>query len=602
MEDRRRVNRARYLDMRSQGKTLLVVVLIVFALALAALACGYLLLGGSEPVASKTILEMNFTQSFPEHVPEDPFARSILDGRPHLGRVVEALGRAADDERVVAIVARVGAAPMGLATLQELRDAVTAFRASGKKAVAFSDTFGEWGPSNGGYYLASGFDEIYLQPSGDVGVSGLRYEIPFLAGTLEKLGLEAQLGSRHEYKNAINTYTQTEFTRTHEEALRALAESQFEQIVHGISEGRSLGPQQVRDLFDGGPYFGQEAVDAGLVEALSYRDEVHDRLTEEFGQEVEFMDLMSYARRPLAALERGETVALIYGVGGVVRGESQYDPLSGLLMGADTVSEAFRSAIDDPKVRAVLFRVDSPGGSYVAADTIWRETVRARDSGKPVIVSMGDVAASGGYYVAAAAERIVAQPGTITGSIGVYGGKIVSRGLWSKLGISWDAVSTSANADMWSTIEEFGERGWERMNDSLDRIYGDFVGKVADGRKLDREEVEKIARGRVWTGAMAKEIGLVDELGGYPVALAEVRKALGLEEDAPLRLKVFPRPRSAFEVLVDRLSAVGTSWSSRSLSIRVFQIVEQMAGSLRRLGLLDLYRGPLTLSEAGGMR
>jgi protease-4 len=215
---------------------------------------------------------------------------------------------------------------------------------------------------------------------------------------------------------------------------------------------------------------------------------------------------------------------------------------------------------------------------------------------------MGDVAASGGYYVAAAAERIVAQPGTITGSIGVYGGKIVSRGLWSKLGISWDAVSTSANADMWSTIEEFGERGWERMNDSLDRIYGDFVGKVADGRKLDREDVEKIARGRVWTGAMAKEIGLVDELGGYPVALAEVRKALGLEEDAPLRLKVFPRPRSAFEVLVDRLSAVGTGWSSRSLSIRVFQIVEQMAGSLRRLGLLDLYRGPLTLSEAGGMR
>ncbi|MDH3254996.1 MAG: signal peptide peptidase SppA [Acidobacteriota bacterium] len=571
--------------MRARGKAVLLLLLVLLVLALVVVVSMVLVLGGESRVSSPTILELDLQQSFPEDVPDGAFARSLLDGRLRLRRVVETLERAARDEDVVAIVARVGAAPMGLATAQELRDAMLSFRAGGKKAVAYADTFGEWGPSNAGYYLATAFEEIHLQPSGDVGLSGLRYEIPFVADALDKLGLDAQMDGRHEYKNAINTYTRTGFTEPHEEAMQALVDSQFEQLVRGIAEGRSLDPERVRTIFDQGPYFGAEALDAGLVDRVAYRDEVYTALEEEFGEDVALVELREYARRGWGSLERSPTVALIYGVGGVVRGESHYDPFSGPLMGSETVAGAFRDAIEDPKVRAILFRVDSPGGSYIASDTIWRETIRARDAGKPVVVSMGNLAASGGYFVAMSADRIVAQPGTITGSIGVYGGKIVTRGLWDKLGVSWDSVETSANARMWSSIEEFGDRGWDRVQDSLDRIYGDFVDKVATGRGLSREEAERVARGRVWTGEKALELGLVDVLGGYPTALAEIRQALGLDDEETLKLKIFPRPRSTFELLLDRLPAAGAADPSSRLVSRWLEITERLGWIVRSLGL-----------------
>ena len=584
--------------MRSQGKVLLVLFLVLAALALVLLV-SVLVFSSASPVTSgKTVLQLDLVQAFPDHVPEEALAASLFDDRLRLREVVEALDRAASDDSVVALAARVGAVPMGLATVQELRDGLLHFRSSGKKMVAHADTLGEWGPSNGAYYLASVFDEIYIQPSGDVGLSGVRYEIPFAAETLDKIGLEPQLDRRHEYKNAVNTYTETGLTEPHREAMQALANSQFEQLVAGIAEGRGMEPEKVRELFDQGPFFGTEALEAGLVDGLSYRDEVYAALEAEFGDDASFREVADYAESSLTGLGGGSTVAMIYGVGGVVRGESQYDPFSGMLMGADTVSKAFRDAVEDPSVKAILFRVDSPGGSYVASDTIWRETVKAREAGKPVVVSMGNLAASGGYFVAMAADRIVAQPGTITGSIGVYGGKIVSREMWGKLGVSWGAVDTSANSRMWSSIEEFGDRGWERMQTSLDRIYDDFVGKVADGRDLPREQVEKVARGRVWTGEAALELGLVDTLGGYPKALAEVRSLLGLEDGAKLKLKVFPRPRSTVEILLDRLSGVDAR-SAAALAARLLEIVEHLAPVLRELGLTEHGVQPLRASELG---
>ncbi len=586
--------------MRSRGKTLLVLLLVLAALALVALVSIFVLFD-SKPVAfGRTVLEVDLTRSYPDYVPEEAFARSLFDSDLRLRRAVETLERAGRDEDVVALVARVGAVPMGLATVQELRDALQVFRQSGKKMVAYADTLGEWGPSNGAYYLASVFDELYIQPSGDVGLSGLRYEVPFAAETLEKLGLQPQLDRRHEYKNAVNTYTETGFTEPHREAMQTLVDSQFEQLVTGIASGRDLTPERVRELFDGGPYFGAEALEAGLVDGVAYRDEVYEALEEELGNDVSFTDINGYARRPLGGFERGSTIAVIYGVGAVVRGESQYDPFSGMLMGSETVAEAFRDAVEDPGVEAILFRVDSPGGSYVASDTIWREVVQAKVAGKPVVVSMGNVAASGGYFVAMSADRIVAQPGTITGSIGVYGGKIVSREMWEKLGVSWGAVETSANSQMWSSIEEFGDRGWERMQVSLDRIYDDFVAKVADGRGIPPEQVEKIARGRIWTGQSALELGLVDVLGGYPTALAEVRDVLGLAEDTNLRLKAYPRPRSTLELLLDRLPGVGTD--TAGLLARVLHVAQRIGPALRQLGLLDDRQMPLRVPDVEAAR
>jgi protease-4 len=244
---------------------------------------------------------------------------------------------------------------------------------------------------------------------------------------------------------------------------------------------------------------------------------------------------------------------LIEGYGAVTRGSSSYSPLNGSVsMGADTIASAFRSAIDDSRVKAIVFRVDSPGGSYVASDTIWRETVRAQEAGKPVIVSMGNVAGSGGYFVAMHADKIVAQPATITASIGVLGGKLLTRDFWKeKVGVTWDDVHRGENARMWTSTYEYGA-AYERFEAGLDRIYEDFTSRVAAGRDLPLEEVLEIARGRIWTGEDALELGLVDALGGVDVALQLVREEIGLEDDAPLRIKRFPRRRSAWELFFSK--------------------------------------------------
>ncbi len=581
--------------MRSRGKVLLIVIIVLLLLGFLGTIAGLLLWARGAPVGGPVVLEIDLTQPWMEHVPGDALARSLLDGRGDLRRVVDAIDRAAGDDDVAALLARVGSAPMGLATIQELRDAVGRFGASGKRTVAYADTFGEWGPGNGGYYLASGFDEVYLQPSGDVGLTGLIYQVSFLAGTFEKIGLEPQMDRRKEYKSAVNTYTETEFTEAQEEALGAVAESQFDQLVTGIAAARGLEEPAVRELVDRGPYFGSEAVAAGLVDGLAYRDEVYDRLRESLGEDVAFRDVLAYARQTLR-LPGGETVALIYGVGPVVRGESEYDFLSGTTtLGSDTVAEAFRSAVEDSSVRAILFRVDSPGGSYVGSDTVWRETVRARDAGKPVVVSMSNLAGSGGYFVAMAADSIVAHPGTVTGSIGVYGGKILSRQLWNKLGITWDQVQTSANSEMFSSLDAFDEYGWQRMQDSLDRIYDDFVDKVASGRGLDAQTVERVARGRIWTGADALELGLVDRLGGYPAALEEIRRLLGLEEGVRIRLKVFPAPRSTLELIAERLGARLVPQPVRALAGRWVEAAATVGEVLRAAGVVPARRGTLSM-------
>lgn len=558
-----------------------IILLLVGVLALAGVGVWYWLASDDGDVlGAKTVLEVDLTRGFAEDNVPDSFGLTLLSNRPRLREVVSAFRWAAEDDQVLGIVAKVGGSAGGLGSLQELRDAVLAFRASGKKTIAFAETFGEFGAGNGGYYLASAFDEIFLQPSGDVGLTGLRYEVPFVAGAFEKLGVETQLDRRKEFKNAVNTYTEKEFTAAHSEAMQDLVDSQFEQIVGGVAEARSMEAADVRSLFDRGPFFGQEALDAKLVDRLAYRDEVYAAAEEEWGEDVAYSDLVDY--RGGSFFAGADTVALVYGVGAIVRGSSRYDPMAGsAYLGADTVAEAFRDAVDDKSVRAILFRVNSPGGSYVASDTVWRETLKAREAGKPVIVSIGDVAGSGGYFVAMGANRIIAQPGSITGSIGVYGGKLVSRDLWDKLGVTFDSVSSSENAEMWSGVEGFDARGWERMSASLDRIYNDFVSKVADGRGLTIEEVEQVARGRIWTGERALERGLVDELGGYPEAYAAIREELDLEEDAPLRLKIFPRPKHSWEVFLDQLSGLGADTRTRTL----FGVVARLGSIWRQLGL-----------------
>jgi protease-4 len=544
-------------------------------------------IGWKGRVPSKTILEANFEQGLMEDVPDTPSAQLLLTDRQTVRDVVDAIDRGMSDDRVVGMIAKIGAAPMGMAQTQEIRDAVLRFRAHKKFAVAYSETFGEFGPGNGAYYLATAFDHIYLQPSGDVGLTGIILESRFIKGTLSKLGLTFHGDHRYEYKNALNFYTETKYTGPHKEAMTAIMTSWFNQMKDGICQARQIPPEQFQSVVDAGPYLGKEAVAAKLVDAVAYRDEVYGDVKSKAGDGAELLYLDKYLNRAGRPHDRGKTVALVFGVGDVTRGKSDYDPVQGSQnMGSDTVAGAIRAAAEDKDVKAILFRVDSPGGSYVASDTIWREVVRARQAGKPVVVSMGNLAGSGGYFVAMAADKIVAEPGTITASIGVLGGKMLTSGLWDKVGISWDEVHQGENATMFTGTHDFTPAEWGRFQAWLDRVYVDFTGKVADGRKLPKEKVLEIAKGRIWTGQEAKNLGLVDELGGYDTALKLAKKAAGVPESDDVKIVVYPRPKTFYQSVIERRGPDNSDKEAVGQTLaRILQVVQPVARQLDAVGI-----------------
>ncbi len=540
----------------------------------------------------KLLLEVNLERALPEYVPDDPVAQLMSDGQPTLRSTVEALEKAADDPRVTGLVATLGAAPLGMAQVQELRDAVLAFRASKKPALAFAETFGEVGPGNGAYYLATAFDQVWLQPSGDVGLTGTAFVSPFVRGTLDKLGVVPRMDHRHEYKNALNVFTEKSMTPPHREAMARISASWMEQLTRGIAAGRKLDEPAVRALVDRGPFLGQEAVHAKLVDGLAYRDEVYEKARQKAGKDAELLFLGKYREKAGSPWAKGQAIALVYGVGGVQRGKSDFNPFTGeTSMGSATVAAALRAAVDDKDVKAIVFRIDSPGGSYVASDTIWRETRRARKAGKPVIASMGNIAGSGGYFVAMGCDKIVAQPATITGSIGVLGGKLLTNGLMDKLGLSFDEVHDGKNARIWSSQYDYTPEEWARFQAWLDRVYDDFTSKVAEGRQLPKERVLELAKGRIWTGEDAKARGLVDELGGLPTAIRLARQAARISDSEGVELRPFPRPKSPLQMLLEKHDS-----SDQATVAALARGAEELQPVFLRLRALGLYEQPGVLT------
>jgi len=535
-------------------------------------------------VPEHTLLELDLRETIVEYLPDDPLARLLNRRALRVREVLQALEQAAGDERVVGLVARVGG-QHGLGVVQELRDAVIAFRQSGKKALAWADTFGEFGPANGAYYLATAFDEIHLQPSGDLGLTGLIAETPFLRGALDKLGVQPRLSQRWQFKNAANVFQEKSFTPAHREATEAVMRSQFGQIVRGIAARRELTEEQVQALMDQAPLSATEAHEAGLVDALAYRDQVYAHFEERLGEEPTRLEVGDYLARAGTPGGDRPVLALVYGVGGVRRGRSAYDPMRDeVSMGADTVAGALRDAAEDEDVRAIVFRIDSPGGSYVASDSIWRAVALARDAGKPVIATMGNVAGSGGYFVAMNADRIIAQPGTITGSIGVLGGKMVTRGLWDWLGVSHDEVHTSQNSTMWTDTRDYSPSEHSELENALDRIYADFTEKAAAGRGLPLPELERVARGRIWSGEDALPRGLVDELGGFPVAIRAAKEKAGIAVDDEVELREYPRAKNLVETLLARVR--GDDRDDEPVALKA--AIQQVAAVVRQLEAVGL--------------
>lgn len=509
-------------------------------------------------------------------------------------QVVEALERGAHDDRVLGVIAYVDGTPQGMATTEELRDAVLAFRATGKPAIAFAETFGELDSGTQGYYLATAFDRIVLQPSGMLGLTGLRVEKMYVRDALEKLEVEAQGGRRAEYKSAFEMFVERRMSAADREQQTALLGDLEASVVSALAARLGGDEARARELLEQGPYLAADALELGLVDAVGYRDEALATLEAQVG-EAERLFPSPYLERAGGPWDRGSAVvAVVYGTGAIVRGPSSVDPIGGdSMMGSESVTAALRSATADPDVKAIVFRVDSPGGSAVASDAIWRATQQARDAGKPVVVSMGNVAASGGYYVAAGATKIVAEPSTITGSIGVFAGKPVTRKLWNKLGVTWDSVQTSRNAAMWSTMEGYDAEGRAVLDRVLDGIYTDFKQRVIDGRGLTAAQVEEVARGRIWSGRRAKEVGLVDELGGLTTAIAVARSEAGIDADAKIELRRFPAERGLVASLLEgapdnsdraearaQVEAGLERWRSVAEGVRAVQLGSGEAGAV----------------------
>jgi protease-4 len=502
-------------------------------------------------VPRRVVLELHLDRPLSAPGVVDPLQAVVGGQKTSWLHVVESLERAATDDRVLGVVAYLDGTPHGMAQTEELRDAILAFRATGKPAIAFSETFGELGPGTQGYYLATAFDEIWLQPTGGLGLTGLRSEQMYLRGTLDELDVEPQGDRRSQYKSAFELSVERRMSAPAREQTEVLLADLQAHVVQAIAPRLAGDPARALAAIEAGPYLAPQALELGLVDGLAYRDEVLAKLEERVGGKAERLYPEPYLERAGGAWAEGEVIAVIHGNGPILRGRSVFDPLErSPTMGAETVVAAFRAAVEDPEVQAIVLRVDSPGGSAVASDAIWRATRQARDAGKPVVVSMGNYAASGGYYVSAGATKIVAQPSTITGSIGVLAVKMVTRGLWNKLGITWDSAQTASNAAFWSSLERYDEEGWATLQRWLDGIYAAFKQRVADGRGLTMEQVEALAKGRVWTGTRAKALGLVDALGGLPTAIALAKQEVGLPADAPIELRTFPAEQSLLAKLL----------------------------------------------------
>lgn len=559
-------------------------------------------------VPNNCVLELDLQAAPPETSGFDPMA--IISGNKPmvLREAVAAIHRAAEDDRVAGLIARVQIPAAAPGPVQELRAAIAAF-SDVKPSLAWAETY----PGTLSYYLASAFREVWMQPSGTVGLVGFATNAMFLREALDKAGIEAQFVAKGEYKSAANLFTQDRYTDEHREADSRLLHSLHSQVWQAVAESRHIDLAAVDEMADKAPLLRDEALSGRLVDRIGFRDEAYARIAELVGAPGFSPDggdadndpdapprlyLSRYAKATanksgpqmpsLPGRKAKPTIAVVTLHGPIVsgRGGPQVLPFGNSSAGGDTIAAALREAAADESVSAIVLRVDSPGGSVTGSETIWREVNRIRERGKPVVASMGAVAASGGYYVSMGADAIVANAGTITGSIGVLAGKLVARELKDRLGVRSDSVKTNENADAWSINKPFTDEQRARVEAEADLSYTDFIERVAQGRKLSVEAVDAVARGRVWTGADARERGLVDELGGLSTAINKAKVLAGHDEDDDVRIVSYPgstfldflRPKPSSQPAAASLSEAVASLLGRSVAEMFGQVERSVTG------------------------
>jgi protease-4 len=536
-------------------KKLLIIFLVLLGLAVA-IAIGAIALAGraAPSMGTARVLSLRLEEPLVDYSPEPRLPFLDVTPRQSLATIYRAIRRARRDEGVKGLALYIRDASMGLAQAQELRRLALSLGAAGKQVDCYLEGAGEGTNGTLDYFLATACRRIALTPGSDVNLLGLLADSVFLRGTLDKLKIEPEFDHIGEYKSASETYTATEHSPPAEEALGALLDDFYGQIVAAVAEARRLPEAKVRELFDGAPYTAEGALELGLVDELAYPDEFESRLLEETGGAA-LTDLDEYGGAP----RLGKRLAVVFAQGIIVRGEGGLEPWSQQrYLGSQDLAELLSELADDSAVAAVVLRIDSPGGSALASELMLREVVRLTEA-KPVVVSMSSLAASGGYYIASRTTKIVAEAATLTGSIGVVGGKLVTRRFQQELlGISHDSLSRGANADFYSTLSTFSPVQEERFRTQMEAIYRRFVTHVAEGRSLAPAAVEELARGRIWSGERALALGLVDEIGGLDRALELAAEAAGLTA-SDLAVGYYPEPPSWLEILEGRRTLAARS-------------------------------------------
>lgn len=556
------------------------------------------------PLPDKVILSYTFKSGLAESVTMPSITQPFLRPETTFYEVTKALRQAAKDPRVKGFVARIQDINMAPAQIQELRDTITSFRNTGKFTYIFAENYGGFSSSMGSYYLATAFNQIWLQPVGSVSINGVAAEVPFLKGIMDKIGVEAQFARKGIYKSASESLTETKMSAPHREMMTDLINNIALQMVYDISKNRKIPADMVNQIINDSPYSDIKAVKLNLVDKTGYYNQMlNDAKLTAGNKDIKTVDLSKYFHQSDTFGQSGKMsgfiektfykpapievhknkvkakIALIFGIGDIISYSNQtHAGLKGFGMAADKIVAAFEEARNDKNVAAVVFRIDSPGGTPEAAESIRHAIIETQQMGKPVVVSMGGYATSGGYWIATPAKVIVAEPATITGSIGVFGGKFVLEQMWKKLGINWEGIKFGDNARMWSSNVSFSKKEKTRIGVRLNDLYEAFIVRVMEGRKMTRERVISVAEGRIWTGKQAKENGLVDKLGGINKAIifAKIEANLKPEQDVPV--EIFPARKSTLEMFID-LATEGISIAP-NISISAKDILQRLREEL----------------------
>jgi protease-4 len=523
--------------------SILVVLVLVVLLGIALIFAAFR--KSAPSISDNSVLTLSVSGPLPDYIPDDPLRKFFGGPEQSLSSLLLQFKKAKVDHRITAILLDVDGSGAGWAKSEEIRDAITDFRSSGKPVYAYL----EYG-MNKEYYIASACDKIYVAPPGELFINGLAADVMFFRGSLDKLGIYPDIYQIGKYKSAGDMFTQKSMTDAHKQYVNELLNDLFNRYRDTTAKARGKTPAEMQALIDNAPYNAKAAKEAGLIDGASYRDEVYKVLKQRLGykesEELHLVRGSDYRQVDAQSLglNKGERIAVIFATGDIGSGKSENSPGGDQSIGSDTLSKAVKDAANDKSIKAIVMRVDSPGGSGLASDIIWHAVDEARQK-KPVVVSMSDVAASGGYYISASANKIVAEPSTITGSIGVVAGKPVVKGLYDWMGITNEYVLRGKNAGMFRETEKFNDDERAKFEAWIkNTYYEDFVPKVAKGRNKSNEYVDSVGQGRVWTGAQGKSNGLVDEYGGLDRAIEVAKGLAGISADKGVQRVIFPYPRT----------------------------------------------------------